>query len=331
MSKLKLLGLSCMLALAAFTAPAFAQYMYLDANGDGINSPADTLALTAPTTLTIYLDSDHDRDGTLRTCNAHTGASTAGSALDFFSYTIVLTSSGGTVVWGTFTPDNSAYTPLGPDLADTLDTEFTRVRPAGSVTPAGLVKLGTISVAVVSGAPRIDIGTSTAADPFGFGTGFGTSCEGSEYRNTYVLGTDWFDADGTKATDLPPQVSAPSTVSGVVGSAIIIPAPTTRRGRLSGLPPARIPVPTWSRSPQLIRSQLPRGRKPMSLVRARRVESVRFAYNYPALVSRLMRTFSTRSAQGEIAESLPTSPEIAAKSMCPCSRAVRPVTGGIES
>ena len=44
MSKLKVLSLSCMLALA-LTGPAFLQYIYLDANGDGDNTA--THGLTA--------------------------------------------------------------------------------------------------------------------------------------------------------------------------------------------------------------------------------------------------------------------------------------------
>ena len=43
MSKLESLGLVCMLALAVHAGPASAQYMYPDANGDGINTVDDQL------------------------------------------------------------------------------------------------------------------------------------------------------------------------------------------------------------------------------------------------------------------------------------------------
>jgi hypothetical protein len=43
MSKLESLGLVCMLALAVHAGPASAQYMYLDANGNGINTVDDQL------------------------------------------------------------------------------------------------------------------------------------------------------------------------------------------------------------------------------------------------------------------------------------------------
>ena len=54
MSKLMLLGLTCMLALAALPGSAFAQYMYLDANGDGVNSTADSLNPAVPTVTIPY-------------------------------------------------------------------------------------------------------------------------------------------------------------------------------------------------------------------------------------------------------------------------------------
>ena len=65
MSKLKVLSVSCMLALAALPGPVFAQYIYIDANGDGINTSADSLNAVGPTILTIYLSTNHDRRVTL--------------------------------------------------------------------------------------------------------------------------------------------------------------------------------------------------------------------------------------------------------------------------
>jgi hypothetical protein len=196
--------------------------MYLDANGDGINTAADVLSASGTTPLDIWLDTTHDRDGSAQTCNSHSGAPTGGAPLDFFSYTIVLQAIGGTVTWGTFAAADPEYTPFGTDLADAHDTEFNRARPAGTVTPPGLVKLGTIPVAVVSGAPSVRIGTSTPIDPSGFGTGFGTGCEGNNFLNTYVLATpgdptgDWFDTDGVPGGGgggSAPSLAAPPAVS----------------------------------------------------------------------------------------------------------------------
>ncbi len=176
------------------------------------DNPADSTLLNPSgiTLLTITLDTSHDRDGSLQSCNSHTNALGCGSVLtgqplDLFLYTITLSAVGGTVSWGTFTAADPNYTPLGDDLADSHQTEFTRSRPAGSVTPAGLSTLGTIPVTVLSGGPTIEIARGTQPlDPFGFGTGFGGSCDALNFPNTYVLGDqsnpcatgDWFDADG---------------------------------------------------------------------------------------------------------------------------------------
>ncbi|MGE5177141.1 MAG: hypothetical protein ACM3JJ_12305, partial [Hyphomicrobiales bacterium] len=53
-----------------FTAgPANAQYIYLDANGDGVRDAQDRLSPDGPTTLDVWLVSDHDRDGTPVVCD----------------------------------------------------------------------------------------------------------------------------------------------------------------------------------------------------------------------------------------------------------------------
>src|SRR5258706_10826087 len=196
---------------------ASSQYLYLDTNGDGIHSTADKLSAVGPTLLTIYLDTNHDRDGSLQTCNSHSsafcGASTTADSLAMFSFQVVLHVIAGRVTWGTFNPDTSAYTALQPQLSDSTDLEISFGRPVGTFSPPGLSSLGRISVSVTSGLPRIEIARSTSLDPFSFGTGFGTTCTGSAYPSTYMLGAlsdpcgsstgspgDWFDGDGT----LPP-------------------------------------------------------------------------------------------------------------------------------
>src|SRR5260221_410850 len=232
-----LLTASLLLAsLLALPVIGNAQYMYLDANGDGIHTAADQLNASGATSLDIWLDTTHDRNGSLQTCNSHSGASTSGSPLDLFSYTIVLQAGGGTVSWGTFSAADPAYTVDGTDLADAHDTEFNRSRPAGTVTPPGLVKLGTIPVTVVSGAPSIHVGTSTPVDPFGFGTGFGTDCGAGQFPNTYVLASpgdtagDWFDTDGVAApttSNVAPSLSAPASASAAAGTPTTITATAT--------------------------------------------------------------------------------------------------------
>src|SRR5438093_3851419 len=241
MSKLKVLSLSCMLALAALPGPAFGQYIYIDANGDGVNTSADSLNAAGPTILTIYLNTNHDKDGSLQTCNSHSAAScgATGTAqlLTIFSYQVYLSAMGGTVTWGTFTPDSSAFATLQSQLQDSHDVEFTFSRqPAGSVSPPGLLSLGKIPVTITSGSPSITFPRypNTPLDPNSFGTVFGTNCAGFAFGNTYVLGDpadpcgaisgvpgDWFDADGVLGpVNNSPTLSAPESASGEEGSTL---------------------------------------------------------------------------------------------------------------
>jgi len=219
------------LFLLCLAGPSQAQYMKITTD-----NPADPgrLRSSGTTLLTITLDTNHDRDGSLQTCNSHAVAAGCGSAstgepLTLFNYTITLVASGGTVSWGTFTAADPAYFVSGEDLANSTQTEFNRMTD-GQFTPPGLATLGSIPVTPVSGAPAIQIahGTQTI-DPFGFGTGFGTSCEGSIYPNTYLLGDpafvcasgDWFDVDGAAAPAQGTGSGCPASIPGGIYNALV--------------------------------------------------------------------------------------------------------------
>ena len=67
--------------------------------------------------------------------------------------------------------------------------------------------LTVLPVTIASGSPRVDVEVGAGAlNPYGFGTGFGTSCDAFFFGNTYVIGDpadpcgntngiagDWFD------------------------------------------------------------------------------------------------------------------------------------------
>src|SRR5881296_867613 len=120
--------LPALVLLATLAPPALSQYMRITTD-----NPADSTRLrtSVPTLLTITLDTNHDRNGTLQTCNSHSsvscGAPTSTDPLSMFSYQIYLTAVGGTMTWGTFTPD-SAYATLQNQLQDSHDVEFTFAR-----------------------------------------------------------------------------------------------------------------------------------------------------------------------------------------------------------
>jgi hypothetical protein len=270
MSKWNFVG-PFLLTLAILASPASAQYMYLDANGDGVNTAADSLNSGSSTTLRVYLNTNHDRDGSLQTCNSHTvascDASGSGSQLNLFSFQVYLSASGGTVNWGTFTPDTTAFAALVPQISNSTDVQFTFSRSPGSASPAGLISLGSISVTVTSGHPSISIARfpNTPLDPNSFGTSFGTGCVGFSIGNTYVLGNpedpcgssalpgDWFDADGigTEGGGMAPlAANVPAMANVQKGQPIVLvgefsfanPPDSTPLG-VEGLPPGLYAVP----------------------------------------------------------------------------------------
>jgi len=190
-------------------APASAQYLKLISDNPG---DPTKLRTSGTTLITITLDTSHDRDGSLQTCNSHTAAVCdpalgSSSPLDIGSYVVTLTAAGGTVTWGTYSNAMSGYTDNGSNPATTTQMEANFGRASG-FDPAGLYTLGTIPVTVASGDPRIVVASGPQAiNPFGFGTGFGTECEATLFPHTYTLGDplnlcstgDWVDADGLRS------------------------------------------------------------------------------------------------------------------------------------
>ncbi|HXF59531.1 MAG TPA: hypothetical protein VN539_06880, partial [Candidatus Saccharimonadales bacterium] len=194
-----------------FAGSATAQYMKITTD-----NPADNTRMrpSGTTILTITLDTNHDKNNALQTCNSHTvangcGAPATAQPLDMFGYTLTLKAVGGTVAWGTFTASDAAYTDSSPPISNSTEIEINQFRPTGTVTAPGLATLGTLPVTPATGAPgiQVQVGPGTL-NPFGFGTGFATSCDGFFFPNFYVVGDpldpcgttsglagDWFDWD----------------------------------------------------------------------------------------------------------------------------------------
>src|SRR5882672_10267011 len=239
MLKRFLTTLSLVVAVLGLAPGANAQFLRILTDNPLNNTQ---LRATGTTILTLTLDTNHDRSGILQTCNSHTaancGALGTAQPLDMFSYTLALKAVGGTVTWGTFSATDAAYTDTSPQIQSNAEVEINKARPVGTVTPAGLATLGTLPVTIVSASPRIDvqIGASTI-NPFGFGTGFGTPCDGFFFPNTYVVGNptdpcgvvtgtagDWFDWDGAGAPttgNTPPTITAnPTSATAAEGTAM---------------------------------------------------------------------------------------------------------------
>jgi len=192
--------LALMVALFV-TAPARAQYMYLDTNGDGVHTDADVVNPSGPTHIDVWLDTNHDRDGSLQSCNSHTGAPVnydgppPDPGLDIFSYDIYLVVTHGTVIWGEF-EDKMGFDPLPNDDLNTRNAtaiHIARASNLGGEKPAGRYKLGSMTVSCSAGTPSIFFSPMVNWD---FSC-FGTHCSSTEeFPHSYVYGVDWFDADG---------------------------------------------------------------------------------------------------------------------------------------
>ncbi len=190
---LLLLGVAALLV----AAPAFAQYMYLDVNKDGVCTSADAL-ISSTTSVDLWLNTNHDANGTLVTCSDGT------SQMTINSYEFILRASGsGTVTYGAFTNARSEMNvQVGPSGAGGT-TDYWIGFGGSTIDPPGLYKLGTLAI-TVTGTPQLSIVGSTSINALA-NTSFGSQCPGNDLDNTLKLvgttnGTgDWTDVCGTAA------------------------------------------------------------------------------------------------------------------------------------
>ena len=207
------------LVLGLRPAPARAQYMFLDSNGDGVNTAADIIDCDGVTTVDIWLHTDANKDGSPATC-----LGSPETPLSIFSYEVILRVVNGTVAWGPM--DN--YLPIDPEhgivnFASWQDTTGTTGYHNGwggrDNLPPGLYHIARLTLRVTSGHPSIFIASSLPPSGTSL-TSFGTMCPGPDEDGTCKLGQQWSDADGIG----PPVVSAGGPYGGVVGRAVAISA-----------------------------------------------------------------------------------------------------------
>jgi hypothetical protein len=198
--------------------------MYLDSNGDGVHSSADQVSPSGSTTIDVFLTTNQDRDGSIKTCQD--------GPLTIFSYQIILQAVNGTVTWGTPVnrmPDfNIASGPF------TSVTEFyVGAFTLGTASVPGTYRLMTAVASVASGSPEIRIAPDapSLSRPY-LNTSFGSNCSGIDYDNTIKLNSDWFDVDGLPFGVAGPPNSAP-TLTGIqdvtvpVGEHVVQPVSAT--------------------------------------------------------------------------------------------------------
>ncbi len=203
---------TCVVALLFTPALCFAQYMYLDSNGDGVNTAADCLnRIGIPTIVDVYLVTNHNRDGSSATCTTTNGP------LDLFGYVVTFKAVNGTVTYSGFVnrfPSMStALGQLNPD-GIRYKNGYTGV----AANAPGSYRICTISITAQAGKPEIQIVdyVQGSADV----TSFYCQCWGNDFDNTYKLigptgiGSDWHDVDGLGPPPNVPAVLAPDHVTG---------------------------------------------------------------------------------------------------------------------
>lgn len=193
-----------------FTVPrANAQYMFLDSNGDGLNSAADVLPTSGTATVDVWLSTNQNRDGSVVICPTET------KPMDFASYEFCLRAIDGRVAFSGFVNHSDISVTL---YADGSTSEFYAAQLGTEFVPEGRYRLASVSVSVTSGAPSLqivpDAPTLDRAAPSPPETAFGSECPGLDFDNTLLLGRDWFDVDGlSSGAPLPAEapVLAPLT------------------------------------------------------------------------------------------------------------------------
>lgn len=201
-----------LLAVAAamlVSAPAFAQYVFIDVDGNGVCNSSDVLG-AGTYDVDIYFNTNHNGDGSAATCD------NGSNALTINSYEIVLAASGsGSLTFNKWTDLMSYATNLSGGTVGTGSGGSAGLLVGGNeayiglgssvVSPAGLYKVGKLNV-TVSGSALLTWKSNGTVSPVAE-TAFGTSCFGNDFDNTYKMlpsppgGTgDFTDNCGTAQT-----------------------------------------------------------------------------------------------------------------------------------
>jgi hypothetical protein len=209
----RILALGALLCLP-FAAPASAQYMFMDTNGDAVHTSADVMSPNGTqTSADIYVITNQNRDGSTAVCNDGLGTN-----LTINSYVVNLLANGGDVTYSGFTNAMSSFTIVAQPLLSN-STEFTVGYASGTPLDPGKYKLGTVTLTANNGAAALSFTPMTSLGPNP--NSFGTMCPGTDFDNTYKLAVDWNDADGLSSAaggNANPVLIAPSTINATEGA-----------------------------------------------------------------------------------------------------------------
>ena len=201
------------LMLFLFAPAAHGQYVFLDANGDGVNDASDQLPASGPIDLDVWFVTDHNRDGSPVVCSTDPT-----SPLTINSYEIVLEARSGRVAFGPMR-NRMPFTSNPVCFAGREDTTSTTLYHNGwgdyIIMAPGTYKVATLTVEILEGSPSLVFHGRSPSQPVDL-TAFGTKCSGIEEDNTCILGEEFNDAGGIGR----PVADAGGPYHGVVGQSI---------------------------------------------------------------------------------------------------------------
>jgi len=181
------------LILVSLAPSAHSQYVFLDANGDGVNNSSDQLPASGPVDLDIWFVTDHNRDGSPATCVTDPSA-----PLTINTYEIVLRVLNGHVAFGPmrnwlpFTTDPVRIASRGDTTGTTI---YHNGYGAPDIFPPGRYRVATLTVEVIDGEPSLVFLGYNPVEATDL-TAFGTQCSGINEDNTAVLREEFHDASG---------------------------------------------------------------------------------------------------------------------------------------
>jgi len=180
----RILLTSLILSVFLTSAPASAQYMFLDTNSNGVHDSGDIINLSGLTYVQVILQTDHNRDGSSAVC-------TNGGTLTLTSYDVCMRTVGGQVTFMDFVNTMTDFT---TDLGSGQDGNLYHYGFGGTTpqTP-GTYTLFRFTLSVQSGNPYITFASNLNSP---YPTAFGSGCIGHDFDNFLKYMVDWFDVDG---------------------------------------------------------------------------------------------------------------------------------------
>jgi len=195
--------------------PAAGQVMFLDLNGDGVNTTADFPSFSGHSTIDVYVVTNEDFAGSPLAC-------TDGTGLDLNSYTVNLYASDAAVSFTSVTNMMPGMTEVVPLI--TYPYALTVGYGGTESFPPGKYHLLRIAADFELGkCPAISIIPFNCYSPPGVVTSFGSSCPGTRSDHTLRLNEDWWDVSGIACSDPLgswPSLSCPGSISGAEGQPV---------------------------------------------------------------------------------------------------------------